>query len=228
MGRTFDAVTAASPAIFKERLIELTRRLGDVIRKEQEPLVVLAAVKGLDRAMGVDRQGLEEVRSAGLAALDTAVRDRAKAAAGAPVPQLLLQAFTNAGQSARDALVQNDPRLALSPEGIRQAAELNGHLLALIVNRFKAGDYPAGEPAARELPAQAVSVAETSIGLAAQKARASQPAPRGLATEFKKATPEGDRAFFRLSLDMLRVLHAAPFSFPAGTFLKVEDERPTP
>jgi hypothetical protein len=223
IGRTFDAVTLASPAIFKDRLEDLTRKLGDAVRKDQEPLVVLAAIKALERAINVDRGGMETVRSAGLAALTNAVRDRAKAAAQAPVPQVLLQALTNAAQAAREALSQNNPQLALGPEGIKEAAELNGHVLALIIARMQAGDFAPGDTAARELPAQTVSVAETAIGLAAQKAGSTQPIPRGLASEFKKATPEGDRNFFRLGLEMLRALHGSPFSFPAGTFLKGDD-----
>jgi hypothetical protein len=228
IGRTFDAVTTASPAIFKDRLEGLTGKLGDVVRKDTEPLVVLEAIKALGRAMNVDRAGMESVRVAGLAALDTAVRDRAKAAAAGKVPEILLQGLTNAAQAARESMAQNNPQLALSPEGMKQAAELNGHLLALIIVRMQAKDFPEGDTAARELPAQAVSVAETAIGLAAQKAGSTQPLPRGLAAEFKKATREGDAAFFRSALELLRVLQRPPFGFPPGTFLKNDDKPPAP
>jgi hypothetical protein len=227
VARTVDAIGASSPAITSDSLIRLMPRLRDVLRTDPDAIVALGAVEALHRAMNVERENFLGLRAAGLSALADGIRDRIQTSGSAPLPAELMQALIMAGQAARDALTANNPLLALNDSGIKRAAELNGYILGLVMRRLKAGDYPAGEPASRTLAVQAVAVAETAIGLAAQRAGV-QVGSRGVAEDFRKATAAGDRDFHRKGLDLIGILQQPPFSFPIGTFMREDEGQPRP
>jgi hypothetical protein len=217
IARTFAAVRDASPAVGTDGIQQLTRRVGQQLRTEKAPEIVDACVRALATAMDINRQNFESVRPAAFEVLAAGIGERAKALRGNADDAPMLIALLRAGQVSRDALSANDPRMQLNDTGVRQAAELNGHLLGYTIRRLQGGGFPHEAPESREMAAKIVTTAENGIVLAANRLRIQQPA-LNLSAEFAKATAEGDRDFFRKAVELLGVLTRPPFNYPAGHF----------
>lgn len=224
IGRTFDAIRDSSPAMGAADALRLTAPLGQVITGDAEPEVVRVSIKSLASGMGVTRQGYESLRPAAYGELSGAVGTRAKALQGSMAP--FMPSLLAAAQVTREALQSlNDPRLRLDENGNKAAGNLSGHLLTLVMNRL--GDLkPPVEgdqefKAKRELRAQALDLVAGAEVCASQAMGAlGRPLdPKGLAEEFKKGTPEGDRAFFQKCVEVISALKQAglgPFMDAGG------------
>jgi hypothetical protein len=217
IARAFASVRDASPAIGTDGIQQVTRRVGQQLRTESAPEIADACVRALATAMEIARPNYESVRGTAFEAIAAGVSERAKALRGAPDDGPMLMVLLRAGQVARDALSTNDPRLQLADAGVRQAAELNGHLLSYLVRRLQAGGFPHEDPESRELAGKIVATAENGIVLSASRLRGTQPA-LNLAADFAKANADGDRDFFRKAVELLGALSRPPFNFPAGHF----------
>jgi hypothetical protein len=218
LGRIFATVRDYSPAIGSDGVLQLVARIGQRMQDERDFKILDVSIRALAAAMEIDRQNYETVRGAAFSALANAASARARAA-GAQANDEQLQVLVRAGEISRDALSVVTPRLQLSEQAVREAAELSGHLIALVVRRVRAGDFPPGDEDARQVPAQLVAVSETSIILAATRLRV-QASVQDLAAELRRAEEQGDREFFRKAVDLLGILTRPPFNFPPGHFIR--------
>jgi hypothetical protein len=216
VGRVFSAVRDTSPAIGPADVQQLGARMGQQLGSERAPEIVDACVRALATAMEITRPNYEGVRAMAFEAVASGVGERARALRGDANDAPMLIVLLRAGQFSRDALSVNDPRLQIGDASVRQAAELNGHLLAYVVRRLQGGGFQE-DSESRELTIRIVAVAETGIVLAANRMRIQQQA-LNLASDFTKGTPEGDRDFFRKAVELIGVLTRPPFNFPGNHF----------
>jgi hypothetical protein len=215
MDRIFATIASEqSPAMGSAAVEQLLNNLGRHLENEQESKVFDAGIRALATAMQIERQNYGHVRPLAFSTLARISSERTKNLDGGPGSAEMLRVLLRSGQIARDVLSVANPRQQLSEQGVREAAELSGHLLAYIVRRLQAGDFPHDEPEARSLAGQVVTVAETSIVLATRT-----PQAPNLMGDFSRATQESDRAFFSKAVDLLGLLTRPPFGFPAGHFL---------
>jgi len=214
LGRTFDALRESPPAIGVDGAIGLVDRLGQMVAAEQQPVALQEGIRALTAAMRVTEPGFGRLRPAAMAVMAKEVGQRAAKLgpdAGAMFPALLL-----AGQTARDALAAvNDPVLRLDRAGTEQALELSKHLVGYFMRRIK--DFPQVDPLDDEatakakvenrvIAAQIIQVAESAavVGLRTLLQRPVE--AKNLAAEFRKATAEGDREFFKRALELVTML----------------------
>jgi hypothetical protein len=222
IGRTFEAVGGANPAITTSRVGDLVQRVSRRVAEDESPHVTDAAVRALLGAMSIARPGFEAMRGTAFGAMASSLSARARAAgANAFDPELCI-AIVRGGEAARNAMAAGAGQ-PLGPTELRAAAELDGFSVALVMRRIKAADFPTGDVRVREAAVQLVRVAETAIPLISEKlGRRVQP-PAGMSEALAKATDAGDKEFFRMGMQFISMLEAEPFGFPTGHFLG--DER---
>lgn len=211
MERTLLAIRSVSPAVGADRLSRVLARLGRVVAQDQSPEVVQAAVRALASVLTLEREGFTVLRPASLRAMAEATRARIPQLSGADAVAFY-PAMLALCQVTRDALLQNNPALALDAEAARHAAEVNGHCFAYVFRAVRAGQFR-DDPAAREAAASIVATAETALLVAARRAAR----PIGLVEPLRAAN---DRAFNDRALEMLQLLKDPPLSFPADHFIK--------
>lgn len=215
IGVVFAVVRDHSPAMGQGAVQQLVTRLDNHIQREREAEVLDVSVRSLAMAMEITRPNYESIRPAAFASLTQRMSERAKGLGNRAESDELLRVFLRAAHVCRDALADN--ARPLGDQGVRQAAELNGHLLAYIVRRLQGGGFPIGDQDGRYVAAQVVTIAETTIIMSAAQLRA-QIQPANLSTEFLKATSEADRVFRDRAVDLLGVLTRPPFNFGAAEF----------
>jgi hypothetical protein len=218
ISRIFGSVRDHSPAMGRESLQQVIARLGRHMETERDAKVLDGCIRALMLAMEIDRPNYDEVRHSAFATIARTAGERARRLEGGPEAREMIPVLLRAGQVVRDAIPVNAPRLRLSDEHVRLAAEMSGHLLAYVVRR-RESDFPLSDTDARQLAAQLVAVAEASISLAATRFGV-QMTPPNLAADLTKGSETGDREFFNKAVDLFNMMTRAPFSFPAGHFLR--------
>src|SRR5690606_26003682 len=148
---------------------------GEQLRNEKSPEIVDACIRALASAMDITRQGYESVRPGAFQQITSGIGERAKRLGGGPDDAAMLIPMIRAAQIARDALSLQDVRLQLSDQSVRQAAELGGHLLAYAVRGVQAKAFAQDDSQLRDQVATVIQLAESTIILAAQRARIAQP-----------------------------------------------------
>lgn len=211
IGRIFMAVDQSSPAIGKDDVLVLVERLGEAVKSDPEAPVVHTAIQSLLIGAGVQRAGFESVRPRSITVLSAQVGARAKGLKGEDIKPALLGPMLEAQAAARDALTVNNPKLELSPDAVKAALELNGHLLAAVVRLRK--EF-AADPEMKDLAEQIIRVAETAAAVGAPK-MGGQYTPTQMEADFKAGK---DREFFQKALDMFRTLESGPLNL--GPFFK--------
>lgn len=216
LGRTFEALKESPPAVHVDGAISLVNALGRMVAAEAHPQALQTAIRSLTSAMSVTRPGFERLRAAAIATLAKEAGGRAAGLAAGRDGQVLLPALLLAGQAARDALAAvNDPQLRLDAAGTDQAVELSEQLIGLFMKRVK--EFPqiaAGEPEAetqkklelRVVPGAIIQVAESGAVLGMQTLGKRGVEAKNMAADFRKATKEGDEAFFRKALELVTAL----------------------
>jgi hypothetical protein len=207
IGRSFEAMTAFSPAMVPARAQELVAKLGEVVAQEQQPEVLDAAVRALISAMRMSREGHGPIRADALTVLCERGAERLKKMgpidAAAPA---MLRVLTGV----REAVTVNNPGMQPGPAGIKKGAELAGHTIAYVLRNIKEFEQP-GEPQKSML-----TEAETILTAAGQRAGGVYPGFQ-LSDLFIR---DPQRGFYQNALKAIQWLHGKPFEFSNGTFLK--------
>lgn len=147
-----DQVNVNSPAIPEARVIDMMRRLGDVIRDDSNELVFDAGVRAL--IAGMTQSALPDVRPVAVSQLATNVAQRIRQSRAKSERQTLV-ALHRAADAFRSYLI-NDVNNT-DTAAARNAAELSGHVLAFVAERIDAGDFNAN-------PEPEVDQARTAVG----------------------------------------------------------------
>lgn len=212
LGRTFGAISGASgvPAITSQGVLDLVNRLGQQVTSEKRPEVAGAAVRALIAATGIVRAGFEGARPAAFGTLCRSCSQRAQAAAKDPGRGWIadLPAMLWATTAVRDALEQNNPAVALTPNQLPDmphgtvgvGAEFMGHMLSMGVKRIN--DLPPGESRVRDQCVDLANIAEQGLSIAVP-ALGGQYQPKGLASSLKSGTKQGDTQFVRDAIEVL-------------------------
>lgn len=159
----FVQINDNAPTIFEDRVSNLTKRLADVVRKDQNTSVLDAGVRSLVAA--ARQKQYPKVGATALAELPHALRDRLRDLKTTPDLQTLA-ALIRATDTIRTVLIQDvdNAQTAVAND----AAELAGHVLAFIGDRIEAGDFKGDSPEAeqaRNAASQIVALAENTIVL---------------------------------------------------------------
>ncbi|MFN0133845.1 MAG: hypothetical protein ACKVW3_15120 [Phycisphaerales bacterium] len=216
IGRTFDAIADANPAINPDRTLALIDRIAGIIESEPDADVLDAAVRALMSARRIERPNFEPVRDRAFATLTRGVSARLQKMGGGAPELRSLAAFVRAGKAVRDAIIQNNPRFKLADADVKAGTELAGRLVGFVVRRIRQGDLaviaPGDDPAVvqakrdrREPAALALAVSETIVALASA-ATPNRYSEQGLADELRKTSIEGDNAFLQKSLSLLNAV----------------------
>lgn len=216
IGRTFDALAEANPAINADGANRLIDTLAGIVAAETDPDVLDAAVRAVISARRVDRPNFESVRGRSFTVLSKAAAERLQKLGGDAASLRALPALVRAAKAVRDAMIENNPRLRLGDAEMKAGAELAGHLVGYVIRRVQQGQLPPVVPAddagaaqdkrtRREHAASAASLSESIVALATATAPARY-AEQNLADDLRKTTSEGDNAFLRRSLTLMRAL----------------------
>lgn len=217
---TMAQIDNSQPAIFEDGVNDLVKRVAALVQDEESSIVFDGGVRALVAA-STQRQ-IVAVRDQALTSIFESLRFRFRDHQGKIDTQTLAGSM-RAINALRAVLIadtsNSNSRVATN------AAELSGHLLALLSERIEAGDFDVdpNDPAAvrmRDLVAQALQLCEATIGLVNVDYKRGQPlAGQDLAGKLGNGDPAGvvdaiEQGFIGRSGVLIR----PPFDFAPGTF----------
>ena len=220
--RTFEAMERmTTPTMRADQAESAIKIVTGQISKESDALVV----DGLVYA-SVEASRNAQLRNAAITNLAAAIGERVKQLSGKVAPDQLTQAFLRAIAGARDVLSTVQPG-QLSPETMKAASGMAGHLIAYCVRAVESKSLPmadkgTSEVLTRETHAQLATTAENVILLALTQQGSKAPEARKIGDRLKSGSTSGDAGFSadaRAIVGSDGLLTKAPFSFPADTFL---------
>lgn len=224
LGRTIDAIDRGGALDDKSALAVVTR-LGGLLAREADPIVVDRLILSLVEATEVTKPNFELLRPRAFLQLAETMSARIRALGRAPENEGMLRAALRVTTYLRDGLTS--PQRPMGPEEIRAASALGGDLIAYTLDRLDKGDFPASgldteEARSRRLLVRDLVAGGETIVYFSLAALGAPPVQTNLKASFEAATPSGDTAFATGARQLVArggILTAPPFGFAQDRFL---------
>lgn len=235
LGRTFRAISEASPAIVGNDAAALVQRLAGRLATEESADVFDAQVRSLIRASEITREGYQAASAQALSGMARGISDKLAKLSGAEGDDGFVGAANRAAGTLRDA-AGNTAR-PMTPEQLKLAAELGGRIWGWVFTGISGGQIPLFGPDAnpadadkarerREFASKTLAAAQGVIAIALGRLQPGQPDPfqgNDAPELVRAATRDSDTRVIQKSREYFGpagVMSRPPFSFPVGTFFR--------